>query len=92
MLICLQFPSKEVKEFEQQLLEIQEQLHESRITHEGKTAEQVYAERLAQMSLTEGEVADGPTVLRALLVRCLLWVEIIQEKYVPIRITTLDFD
>ncbi|KAK4575351.1 hypothetical protein LTR86_001205 [Recurvomyces mirabilis] len=74
------FPSKEVKEFEQQLLEIQEQLHESKITHEGKTAEQVYAERLGQMSLTEGEVSDGPTVVRALLARCLLWVEIIQEK------------
>ncbi|KAK5110724.1 hypothetical protein LTR62_005601 [Meristemomyces frigidus] len=74
------FPAKEVQDFERQLLEIQDQLHETRVTHDGKTAEQVYAERLEQMSLTEGEVADGPTVVRALLARCLLWVEIIQEK------------
>ncbi|TKA73105.1 hypothetical protein B0A55_04842 [Friedmanniomyces simplex] len=72
------FPAKEVKDFEQQLLDIQDQLHESRDSHEGKSAEQVYAERLHQLSLHES--ADGPTVVRALLARCLLWVEIIQAK------------
>lgn len=79
----LQFPAKEVKEFEAQLLEMQEQLQAPRDAHEGKTAEQVYAERLSSLTLTEagGEVPDGPTVVRALLARCLLWVEIIQDKY-----------
>lgn len=77
----LQFPAKEVKEFEAQLLEIQDQLQFKRESHEGKTAEEVYAERLAKLSLTEGEPADGPTVVRALLARCLLWCEIVQDKY-----------
>jgi len=77
-----QFPAKEVSDYEQQLLQIQSELHESRDVHEGKTAEQTYAERLAtlSLSLTEGEAADGPTVVRALLARCLLWVEVVQEK------------
>ncbi|KAK0947304.1 hypothetical protein LTR48_002872 [Friedmanniomyces endolithicus] len=72
------FPVKEVHDFEEQLLEIQSQLHGSRDSHEGKSAEQVYAERLQQLSLHES--ADGPTVVHALLARCLLWVEIIQAK------------
>jgi hypothetical protein len=80
MLIGHQFPVKEVNELEQQLQELQAGLHESYDTHEGKTAEQVYAERLATLSLTEGEVADGPTVVRALLLRCVLWLEIIRGK------------
>lgn len=74
---------KEVKDFEAQLLHMQSQLNDKRDNHEGMTAEQVYAERLDAMSLTEGQVADGPTVVRALLTRCLLWVEIIIEKCVP---------
>ncbi|KAK5127642.1 hypothetical protein LTR85_006983 [Meristemomyces frigidus] len=74
------FPAKEVKEYEDQLLQIQAELHETRIVHDGKSAEQVYAERLASLSLTESEVTDGPTVVRALLARCLLWVEVITEK------------
>ncbi|KAK0256759.1 hypothetical protein LTS16_000277 [Friedmanniomyces endolithicus] len=72
------FPVKEVNDFEQQLLEIQSQLHGSRDSHEGKSAEQVYAERLQQLSLHES--TDGPTVVHGLLARCLLWVEIIQAK------------
>lgn len=35
---------------------------------------------MAALSLTEGEIADGPTVIRALLARCLLWIEVIQER------------
>ncbi|KAK5134268.1 hypothetical protein LTR08_006812 [Meristemomyces frigidus] len=74
------FPAKDVKQYEDQLLQIQAELHESRDNHEGKSAVQVYAERLASMSLTDSAVADGPTVVSALLARCLLWVEVIQEK------------
>ncbi|KAK0776253.1 hypothetical protein LTR75_016315 [Friedmanniomyces endolithicus] len=74
----IEFPVKEVHDFEEQLLEIQSQLHGSRDSHEGKSAEQVYAERLQQLSLHES--TDGPTVVHALLARCLLWVEIIQAK------------
>ena len=74
------FPAKDVKAYEEQLLQIQAELHESRDSHEGTSAEQVYAERLASLSLTESEVADGPEVVRGLLARCLLWVEVIQEN------------
>lgn len=77
-----QFPVKDVKELESQLLAIQHELHEDRDPHEGRSAEQAYAERLNKLSLTEGEVQEGETVVKALLARCLLWCEVIQEKYV----------
>ena len=78
----LQFPVKDVKELETQLLLIQKELHEDRDPHEGKSAEEAYAERLSKLSLTEGGVQDGEVVVKALLARCLLWCEVIQEKYV----------
>jgi hypothetical protein len=76
-----QFPSKEVKDYEDQLHTIQAELHADAPTHEGKTAEEVYAERLALIQLADDVQQDGETVARSLLARCLLWVEIIQEKY-----------
>lgn len=78
----LQFPVKDVKELEAQLLVIQQELHEDRDPHEGKSAEEAYSERLNKLSLTEGGVQDGEVVVKALLARCLLWCEVIQEKYV----------
>ena len=83
LIFQLQFPDKEVKDFEAQLLDIQETLHVETFSHEGKTAEQVYLEKLGSMSLTYGteETAqDGRTIVRILLARCLLWAEIIQRK------------
>ena len=77
-----QFPVKDVKELEAQLLVIQQELHEDRDPHEGKSAEEAYSERLNKLSLTEGGVQDGEVVVKALLARCLLWCEVIQEKYV----------
>ncbi|KAF1344098.1 hypothetical protein BDV97DRAFT_304804 [Delphinella strobiligena] len=74
------YPHKEVKELEEQLHAISEQLHESGYTHEGKTAEEAYAERLSQFHIDEGVVRDGNQVVSILLARCLLWVEVIQEK------------
>jgi hypothetical protein len=79
---CSQFPAKEVNEFEQQVKEIQEEVHVDRYTHEGKTAEQAYEDKLAYLSLTEGGEQDGATVVKALLIRCTLWIEIMREKYV----------
>jgi hypothetical protein len=73
---------KDVKELESQLLVIQQELHENRDPHEGKSAEEAYSERLNKLSLTEGGVQDGEVVVKALLARCLLWCEVIQEKYV----------
>lgn len=83
----LQFPVKDVKELETQLLLIQKELHEDRDPHEGKSAEEAYAERLSKLSLTEGGVQDGEVVVKALLARCLLWCEVIQEKYVTFMFT-----
>lgn len=75
-----QFPVKEVKDFETQLLQIQEQLHAERDPHEGKTAQEVYAERLRLIQECPTCVKDPETTVKSLLARCLLWVEIIQEK------------
>ncbi|KAL1586773.1 hypothetical protein WHR41_04470 [Cladosporium halotolerans] len=74
------FPAKDVKELESQLLAIQHELHEDRISHDGKSAEDAYAEKLSTLSLTEGGVRDGDVVVKALLARCMLWCEVIQEK------------
>lgn len=78
---ALKYPRDEVKELSQQLDAIQSELHAEGVSHEGKTAEEVYAERLAAISLCEGVEQDGPTVVKSLLARCLLWVEVIETKY-----------
>ena len=49
--------------------------------HEGQSAEEAYASRLQSLSLTEGEIQDGRDVVKALLVRCTFWLEIMREKY-----------
>jgi hypothetical protein len=77
-----QFPVKDVKELEAQLFAIQHELHEDRDPHEGKSAEEAYSERLNKLSLTEGGIQEGEVVVKALLARCLLWSEVIQEKCV----------
>ncbi|KAF2719511.1 hypothetical protein K431DRAFT_305110 [Polychaeton citri CBS 116435] len=77
------FPAKDVADFKQQILKIQDEIHgdaSKRLQESGLPAEQLYAEKLAQLSLTDGGVRDGPTVVKGLLARCILWVEIIQEK------------
>jgi hypothetical protein len=79
-----QFPAKDVKDLEAQLLAIQHELHADRDPHEGKSAEEAYSERLNKLSLTEGGVQEGEVVVKALLARCLLWSEVIQEKYVDV--------
>lgn len=79
-----QFPSKEVDQFQAQIQQIQAQLDVSEVSHDGKSAEQAYADKLSQMSLTEGadgEIQDGRTVVKALCIRCALWSEVIKEKY-----------
>ena len=80
ILTSMQFPKKEVDEYEQQIKEIQEELQVTTYSHEGKTPEQAYEDKLAFLSLTEGGVQDGQTVIKALLIRCTLWIEIMREK------------
>ena len=62
-------------------MQMKEEMNLETYQHEGKTAEQAYEDKLAYLSLTEGGVQDGRTVVSALLVRCTLWIEIIREKY-----------
>lgn len=73
---------REVNELEEKVREVQSALQQQGMDHGGKSAEQAYEKVLAQLSLTEGEVRDGKTVVSALLARCLLWIEVIREKYV----------
>ncbi|KAF2150614.1 hypothetical protein K461DRAFT_280610 [Myriangium duriaei CBS 260.36] len=74
------YPAKEVKELRDQLAQVQEQLHAQGITHEGKTAEEAYAERLAQVHITDGIIQEGNQVVSTLLSRCVIWSEIIEQK------------
>lgn len=68
-------------ELEHEMLKIQDEMHAETVHHEGQNPENAYASRLSQLNLTEGEVLDGRTVIKALLMRCTLWLEIVREKY-----------
>jgi hypothetical protein len=61
---------------------MQKELHADVDTHPGRSAEEVYKERIQTITLAMNPNTDGQTVLRGLLARCLLWVEIVEEKYV----------
>lgn len=76
------FPTNEVQELQEKLEQIQTELQDAGVSHEGISAEEAYAERLAQVHIDESHIEDGRTVVSTLLGRCLLWVEIIQEKFV----------
>lgn len=69
-----------MKELREQLLQIQAELHESGVSHEGRSAEEEYADWLKRISLEEGVIHEGPEVVATLLGRCLLWLEIVDEK------------
>ncbi len=55
-------------------------MHAETITYDGKSAEETYAAKLSNLSLSEGDVRDGREVVLALLARCTLWIDIIREK------------
>ncbi|KAG9837222.1 hypothetical protein KCU63_g12727, partial [Aureobasidium melanogenum] len=44
------------------------------------TAEEAYAERLQHVHIDENHIEEGDKVVSFLLSRCLLWLEIVQEK------------
>ena len=80
-------------EFERQVLQIQADINAEDaldIAHQGENAEQAYSTRMASLSLTEGQTLDGRDVVKALLVRCILWIEIIREKYVLLNVHLRD--
>ncbi|CAC9893199.1 unnamed protein product [Aureobasidium pullulans] len=69
------FPVKEVQELEEQLKQIQAELKDAGVSHEGRTAEEAYAERLSQVHIAENNVQEGTKVVSFLLGRCLLWID-----------------
>ena len=62
------------------MLKIRSEVHADAITHDGENAQEAYRSRLHSLSLTEGNVPDGDTVIQALLIRIMLWLEIMREK------------
>ena len=62
------------------MIKVRGDLQVDGLHHEGQSAEDYYASKLHLLSLTEGEVQDGYDVLKALLFRCTLWIEIMREK------------
>jgi hypothetical protein len=61
---------------------MQKELHADLDLHPGRTAEEVYAERIRTITEAMNPNQDGRTVVKGLLARCLLWVEIVEQKYV----------
>ncbi|KAH0156464.1 hypothetical protein KCU82_g10293, partial [Aureobasidium melanogenum] len=74
------FPVKEVEELGDQLKQIQAELKDAGVQHKGRTAEEAYAERLQHVHIDENHIEEGDKVVSFLLSRCLLWLEIVQEK------------
>lgn len=71
-----------MNELGDKLAQIQRDIDGPTVQHEGKSAEETYAERLQQLQLEDGVIQEGGTVVNLLLARCQLWLEIVQEKYV----------
>jgi len=76
------FPVNEVEELGDQLKQIQAELKDAGVQHKGRTAEEAYAERLQHVHIDEHHIEEGDKVVSFLLSRCLLWLEIVQEKWV----------
>jgi Protein of unknown function (DUF2408) len=72
------FPRSEVANLHRQLKEIQEALHENTSFNNDKSLVERYAEKLA--SASNNLSATGQQLVSDLLTRCLLWVEIVQQK------------
>jgi hypothetical protein len=82
---AMQFPKDEVEDYQRQLLEIAENL---RTCGACKETNATLMERYAQM-LMETVQEPNPTpekLVTDLLARCLLWADIVKERYV-VRIT-----
>ncbi|KAL9084197.1 MAG: hypothetical protein Q9165_008183 [Trypethelium subeluteriae] len=80
------FPVQEVKQFHARLLEIKEKTHDTFTLPEKdeRSAEDRYAEKLRQMQAEHdaaGNTApEGRKVVSDVLQRCLIWVDLIQQK------------
>ncbi|KAK5167898.1 hypothetical protein LTR04_007006 [Oleoguttula sp. CCFEE 6159] len=74
------YPASEVKAFEDQLKEIQAGLQDVVAPVGDRSAEDQYADKLREMKLDENHVPEGKKLVLDLLARCLLWVQIVQEK------------
>ncbi|KAL9071794.1 MAG: hypothetical protein Q9157_005337 [Trypethelium eluteriae] len=80
------FPVQEVRQFHTRLLEIKEKTHDSFTLPEkdDRSAEDRYADKLRQMQAEHdaaGNTApEGRKVVSDVLQRCLIWVDLIQQK------------
>jgi len=69
-----------VQGFKKQLEEIQTDLHEDTERQEGKSLLDVYTEKIKNMSIEANTESSADKLVSDLLMRCLLWVDIIEEK------------
>lgn len=76
----MQYPNSEVREYEKQLKQIEATLHLSVVKTDDRSPEEKYAEKLAQLCLSDDGTNVGLKLVRDLLGRCLLWIQIMDEK------------
>jgi len=74
------YPSAEVQEFKKQLEEIRKDLHEDAEQQDGQSLLDKYTEKIKGMSIEANTEASADKLVSDLLTRCLLWVDIIEEK------------
>ncbi|KAF1987994.1 hypothetical protein K402DRAFT_352755 [Aulographum hederae CBS 113979] len=74
------FPTAEVNDFQKQLRQIAADLGKPVPADGGMTVLEQYTDKLKHMSIEENTESSGQKLVSDLLIRCLLWVEIIQKK------------
>ncbi|KAF2085901.1 hypothetical protein K490DRAFT_45332 [Saccharata proteae CBS 121410] len=75
------YPKAEVAEYHQQLKEIEARLHAERKIDAAISIEERYEQVYHHMQIRETDASlEGDELIKDLLIRCLLWVEIIEEK------------
>lgn len=80
VLIIKQFPKEEVKDLHKELMDIQEKLHQKGIAEDERALVERYADMLLETA--DNATATPQKLVTGLLTRCLLWVELIEQRQV----------
>jgi hypothetical protein len=71
-----------VEDFKRQLKEIEATLEGSGVPTDDRSAQEKYVEALEHLKIEDKGVPHERKLVKDLLGRCILWAQIIEEKYV----------
>lgn len=77
----MQFPTKEVRDFQQQLKEIEANFEGgSGLKPTDRSIEDQYAERLQLIRNDTDPSPEGRKIVETLLARCIIWAELVAQR------------